>query len=283
MKKLPKAVWVFMIAIAAITLLMAGHVALRWYPLRNIQDRPELYETPATLGLSPFHSPESDPCDIGYARFSLPSEWRPQAWSSVEDSIVHGISEKGRVNFLPPYDQEELLLDFLYFMNYNGKSRSDLGDTLLENSEIKDLFNNIDYKSLVIGANNTVPKPWIEILLMNHDEYNDYSIRMIYKSLSYYGGKTFIYENDRIWCIVSILIASDNIERVHIAIGNQDAGLIVSGNLLPDEKDDEKAVEAMKILLKTFRFTEDHVESRAQVAEWIARAGISPEPGQTAP
>lgn len=263
--------------IVALGLVVVGwQVGARWYMLRKVYRHPQARHrvaiVPSELDLATLQVPQGVTCNVGYAEFIVPSV------SSVELKSSSGIAVLG----------ESELLTFAFLAPWDPSAPSSTAEsfkselaTLPEGNLLREELADPDatHLDLLVNMERTTPEPFLTVIFQDQHLFAFRTMQLILKGAMQDGSHSVhTYATPHTRGLIRVGKDEADVSYAHVSIENQ-SGTQAVGMIarLPDGKSGD-ITQTLPSLLKTLRFTVEHLDSENEITEMIAHAGIPPKP-----
>ena len=261
------------IATVLLTVTFGGwHVGTRWQTLRKLHLVPEMTHrlaiVPTQLNLSDANSMPGVTCNIGYAEFFLESSDAIDLYS--ESAGVRGRTSSISFIFVPPFDPSTgSANDFkeqFSLLPQEHPLRHKLSDP------------STTFLDFEIYVERLVPKPLWKAVFLNHTDFTLHTTMLALKASNTGGGMHSVYTYHTSDTIGLIRIGKTSVDKsfAHVYIENRSRTQGVGMVITMHDRDRGDVLRYIPTLLKTFRFTVEHLDSRDETMMLFAQAGIQP-------
>ncbi len=256
--------------------IVGWQVGARWYMLHKVYRHPQARHrvaiVPTELDLAAMQVPQGVTCNVGYAEFIVPSV------SSVELKSSSGIAVLG----------ESDVLSFAFLAPWDPSAPSSTAETfkselskLPEGNPLREELAGPDatHLDLLINMERTTPEPFLTVLFQDQHLFVFRTMQLILKGGMQDGSHSVhTYSTEHTRGLIRVGKNEGDVSYAHVSIqnrtGTEAVGMIAR---LPDGKSGD-ITQILPPLLKTFRFTVEHLDSEDEITKLITQAGIPPKP-----
>ena len=270
-----KSISILIIAILGVV-IVGWQVGARCYMLRKVYRHPQARHrvaiVPTQLDLATLQVPQGVTCNVGYAEFVIPSAPSVDLKSSGGIAVI-GESDTLTFAFLPPWDPSapdstaESFKSELSKLPESNPLRAELADP------------DATHLDLLINMERMTPEPFLTVLFQDQHLFAFRTMQLILKGAMQDGSRSVhTYATPHTRGLILVGKDETDVSYAQVSIENQ-SGTQAVGMLahLPDGKPGD-ITQILPPLLKTFRFTAEHLNSEDEISELIARAGVPPRP-----
>lgn len=264
--------------LGAVVVAVAWRAAPRWLLLHKLYQIPgaesRLAQIPTGLDLSKTKAFQGTTCSVGYAEFVLPSTEALRLKASPSGLGVIGETDSFVFMFLPPFDPstpEGKPADLLRALSKLPKGHP-----------IREMFKDpaTTFLDFEIYAEKLQPEPFWKGVVEPRDFFAFKTVLLGLKAGNVGLGARGMYtvRTDRISGLIRAGKTAQDVSSAHVSIENVSKSQAVG---LHVRLRDEKTGDVMKVLaglLKTFRFTTEHLDKPDEIRKAIAKAGIVAQP-----
>ena len=270
-----KSIAILIVAVIGVV-IVGWQVGARWYMLRKVYRHPQARHrvaiVPTELDLATSQVPQGVTCNVGYAEFIVPSVSSVKLKSSSGIAVL-GESEALTFAFLAPWDPSA--------PNSTAESFKSELSKLPEGNPVREELAGPDatHLDLLVNMERTTPEPFLTVLFQDQHLFVFRTMQLILKGAMQDGSHSVhTYATPHTRGLIRVGKDEADVSYAHVSIENQ-SGTQAVGMLahLPEGKPGD-ITHILPPLLKTFRFTAEHLDSEDEITELIARAGIPPKP-----
>lgn len=251
--------------------LIGYHVGARWYFLSKILTSPEKQQrlsiVPTELELGILHTSTKKKCNIGYATFAIPNTSTMDLKSSSEGTCILGKSESLSLAIMKPYNPKLLQAENVLLL-----------DKLSKSDPMRALFADGDILNIKIQTEKVIPVPFLDTLLMDNYEFKLYTSQLLLKALTPDGkNAVYTFSTPRIKGLIYVGEKSEDLRYANVSLQSQIGTQAVDMICIIPDGHDGNIMKILPLLLKTFQFTVEGLDSEAEVNKIVLKAGITPE------
>lgn len=267
----------WIIGIAVLAMLLGGwRIGARWWVLRKLYRHPEAKHrvavVPTELDLSDVQITQGVTCNVGYAEFVIPSTYSVDLKSTDSGCAVLGETDGLWFALLAPFDPSA--------PDHPANGIKAELSKLPRNHPLRRRFADPDATGLdlEIHAEQCLPPALWEAAMWNDAQFAFSTAQLFYKGSSTGGGMHSVhtYKTPETRGLVRVGKNPTDLSTAHVSMENR-SGTQAVGILIRTRGDSNKDVmDSFSVILKTFRFTVETVDSEDEVKRIIAEAGILP-------
>lgn len=263
------------ITIAALAILLGGwRVGSRRYVLRKLYRFPEttsrVQVVPTELDLSTVSNTHGATCDVGYAEFVIACAQPIDLTLSRVGAGIRGTSKTLLLGLVPPFDPSSpdansFKQEFRELpLGHPIRQRlASTGSTLLD---------------FEIYTERSMPDPLWKAILLNRADFILNTTFLAIKAGNVGGGMHSVhtYQTSDTRGLIRIGRTTEDKSMAHVYIENRSRTQGVGMILQLHDKEKGDVMNMLPTLLKTFRFTVEHLDSGDEARRLITQAGIQP-------